>query len=199
MAAQDGGLVDDAIRFRRSVGLRADRDFVASTFGRTSTLPTSSACRCPSKVAEIQERQFDRERRSGHDWARTQPGFAGAWTDQSKDGLIVYLFSTGVSAARAELDRLLPPEVRYEVRGVERSLADLRGLERRIAADIPSLEADGSEVQSIGLAISDNTRRGGVVDGVARARDAIQSAYGDFIEVAWEDPGQADACTGTGG
>lgn len=201
VAAQDGGLVDDAIRFRRSVGLRADRDFVASTFGSDQYaadefgVPLSE-----QEVAEIQERQSRTASAApGHDWARTQPGFAGAWTDQSQDGLIVYLFSTGVSAARAELDRLLPPEVRYEVRGVERSLADLRGLERRIAADIPSLEADGIEVLSIGLAISDNTLRVGVVDGVARARDAIQSAYGDFIEVAWEDPGQADACTGTGG
>jgi len=78
VAAQDGGLVDDAIRFRRSVGLRADRDFVASTFGSDQYaadefgVPLSE-----QEVAEIQERQFDRERRSGSRLGAHAAGLCG--------------------------------------------------------------------------------------------------------------------------
>jgi hypothetical protein len=199
-AAVDSGWVDDAIRFRCSVGLEADRAFVASTFGREGYsadefgVPLSD-----DEVALILERQARTAKaQPGHDWAQRQPGFAGAWTDQTRDGLIVYQFSAEPEVAQAELDRLLPPEVTFEVRLVERDINDLQGLKRSIAADIPMLEGAGIEVTSVGLDIRANTIRVGVAEGVDLARGLIQATHGSFIEVVGEDPGQADTRAGSG-
>lgn len=48
-AAQDSGLVDDAIRFRQSVGLEPIATSCPRHSAETSSLPTSSGCLCPSR------------------------------------------------------------------------------------------------------------------------------------------------------
>lgn len=195
--AVEDGLVDDAIRFRRSVGLEADRAFVESTFAKEGYpddaygVPLSKA-----EVATIDDRQARLGKAtSGHEWAHEQPGYAGSWVDQSKDGLIVYQFSKNVNAAELELDRLLPAGVAYEVRRVDRSLTELRELQARITKDIDTLAKEGIEVLSIGLDISDDTVTVGIAGDAAGKRATVKARYGDFVKVATEDPGQAD-CSG---
>jgi len=196
--AVDDGWVDDAIRFRRSVGLESERGFVASTFTRDGYsaddygVPLSDA-----EVQTLNDRQARLEKANpGHEWAYEQPSFAGSWIDQSRDGLIVYQFSESVGAAEQKLDDLLPAGVKYAVRRVERSLDTLRQLQSRISKDIESLDADGIEVVSVGLDIRDNTVVVGIAGDATGKRAIIKDRYGEPVKVATEDTGHADACNG---
>ena len=197
------GAIDDAIRFRESVGLESGRAFVRSTF--RSDAYSSDDFGVPLSAAEV-DIIHERQRRTalaapGHAWAQARPDFAGAWTDQLRDGLIVYQFTGDVADETLELDRLLPAEVLHEVRSVERTLADLRAIKEAISADIETLLADGIDLTGVGLDISGNVVSVAVSDEVDRARAVLAERFGDAVvvergEAAVADPGRGPLTVG---
>lgn len=183
--AVDKGWIDGAIRFRESVGLESGRPFVRSTFGNDAY--SSDDFSVPLSQEEVDIIR-DRQRRTalatpGHAWANSQKDFAGAWTDQRRDGVIVYQFTGDIADEKVELRRLLPAEVIYEVRSVERSLADLRELKAEIRESIEALQEDGVDITGIGLDTRDNVVSVDVSRDVPRARTILEERFGDAIDV----------------
>ncbi|HXG26511.1 MAG TPA: trypsin-like serine protease [Candidatus Binatia bacterium] len=195
--------IDEAVRFREKLGLRADRAFVAQTF--RSSLFKGHGWGVPLDAAEAGElgRRMKAEKAAAkalRHWAADSAS-AGAYIDQPAGGVITFLTTGDPSRGRRELAPLLPDaatgaKIRFE--RVERSMDDLLALQARIDADLRAGALASLGVVSTAIDARANAVHVGVAADTPEVRDALASRYGLGVVAAFEPPaqgGDADDCT----
>lgn len=197
-ASSEGATVDEAVRFRSTFGLRADDQFVRDTFA--SPLYSSDAYGVPLSEAE-QAELFRRARietaldAGALEFAQAQPGYAGVYLDQQRDGRPVFLYAGGGTASLVDaLAALLPRDARVEVRDAVRTMKELVDLKSRIEADVKGWAQEGITVLRVSIRPSINTVRIGVPNVTDFVETTLKARYGEHVVVYAASPAVADAC-----
>jgi hypothetical protein len=143
--------------FRAEFGFRADPDYVQTTFDNPNyTTDDWSVPLSKTEVADLASRTQVREAiQPALSKADTEPGFAGAYIDQQRSGLPVFLSTDAQSLTKA-ISPLVPDGISVEVRQVERSWDDLQAIKGKLAADDKELASEGVAVISAGIDTSSN-------------------------------------------
>lgn len=198
-AGADGGGVDPqalerAIRFRETSSFRADETFVRETLQHTSKYDAAQFG-IPLDDDEIRELErrlaIQRSLSPAKRAAATLPDTAGFYIDQSAGGRPVFLVAGDPVRHRAALEPLV--DTAFEVRVVERSLAQLTELQERIVNEVENLAGDGITVTAVGVQPSLNQVVVGVADLNQEARAAI-STFGPAAAARAMTEGELDAC-----
>lgn len=192
--------VASAVAFRNKLGLRADRSFVASTFGNSAFsaakwgVPLDSA-----EAADLARRvQIQKDAAGALAAWSAEPASGGAFIDQRARGSPVFLTIGDPAVAKARLGKLLPVGANGRFVRVRHSMAELLEIQDRVNAD-----RRAGVLASLGLQSTSIDARGNVVVvGVAADTDAVRSElvarYGDAVEARLELPaqgGDAGGCT----
>jgi hypothetical protein len=152
--------IAEAIRFRSSVGLRADEAYVR----QLAVDPTASTAvtlygvpLTPDEIAELDKRarNSDLVAETLKTYGRDHPDqWAGTFVDQRGGGMVVIQFTGDLNEHRAALSKLVNPAASWEVRDARWSLADLASKRDLIEADRGWFETiDASYVRSVALPI----------------------------------------------
>ena len=188
--------LDDAIRVREDFGLRSDRSFVREAYANPSKYSDMS-WGTPLSTAEAEDLRGRVQRvhdvRPAVFAAEKRDGFAGVYFDQLRGGVPVFLFSNGLSAAKAEIRNVLDGAGDFEVKRVERSMQDLTTVKRRVAEARDRMYKEGMLVTSVGYDIMDNVVEVGVANKLATAKTLL-SEHGDAVRVVQEGAAVMDAC-----
>lgn len=88
-------------------------------------------------------------------YGEAEPTWAGAYVDR-QTGAIVALFTDDIGRHQLALGRLLHPEAAVVVAEASWTLAELRRLQKSIAADAGWLEEHGHKLLGVGVSISSN-------------------------------------------
>jgi hypothetical protein len=133
--------IADAIRFRTSVGFRADEAYVRQLSGDPSTALGVSLYGVPLTAAEIAE--LDKRARNEDLVAGTLTRYgedhpddwAGTFIDQAGGGMVVIRFTGDLDEHRFALSKVVNPAAHWEVRAASWSVAELESRRRAIEAD----------------------------------------------------------------
>ena len=182
--------------FRTRFGLRADVAYVSSTFGDPAF--RSDAWGAPLTEEENEE-LFQRVRRvhatrPALPVARGLPGYGGAYFDQRRDGMPVFLFTTGLERADERIRQALGSSTDYEIRRVERSLDDLDAIRDSIRSSRPLLADSDIDIVTITYDIRNNIIRLGVKGPVDRAIELLRP-WSSAITVFEMDYPLIDVCS----
>ncbi|HET9853174.1 MAG TPA: trypsin-like serine protease [Candidatus Limnocylindrales bacterium] len=190
--------VDAAVAFREKLGLRADRAFVAQTFGKRGFSSETWGVPLDNPESAELDRRADIQRDLGRAlrrWA-DEKGFAGAYLDQRGRGRPVFLTTADPVKAKGAVARLLPDGANARFLRVRHSMAQLTALQERINEDLRA----GALAQLGVVSTAIDARANAVAIGVMEASDAARAdliaRYGDAVAVIAELPAQGgDACT----
>lgn len=189
--------LDDAMRYRESMGLPSNRAYVERAASDIEHFSTDLVG-IPLTESESEEML----RRARVEYAlgdvgvryRDDPAYAGIYMDQKAGGIGYVLFTGDAEAKRAEVAAAMPFDVPFEMQSVRRSMRDLLALQAAIEKDRPSLTIEIGLV-STGVSDLDNA----VVIGVEHPTDAIEAAlmarYGEGLQFRPDSVSFADACT----
>ncbi len=152
--------IDRAMEFRRASGLRADELWargVASDPASKVGVEAFSIPLLPSEVDTLQRRAriSDEAMPVIETYGEAEPTWAGAYVDR-QTGAIVALFTDDIGRHQSALGRLLHPEAAVVVVEASWTLAELRRLQKSIAADADWLEEHGHKLLGVGVSISSN-------------------------------------------
>ena len=190
--------IDSAAAFRVKLGFRADRAFVAATFGKAAF--SKAKWGVPLDAAESAEvgRRVKLQKEAGRaleTWA-SEPGAAGAYFDHTAKGAPVFLTTRDPAKAKVAVARVMPSGANARFLRVSHSMAELLAVQVRVNADV----AAGVLAPLGVLSTSIDARANAVVVGLAAdsadVRAALATRYGDAVRAAFELPSQGgDACT----
>ncbi|MFV2063512.1 MAG: hypothetical protein ACC726_08355, partial [Chloroflexota bacterium] len=114
--------------------------------------------------------------------------YAGAYLDRKRHGLPVLLFTGDLDSAIEQLRGRFGDDVNFEVRKVERSLADLKATQQAITERLDDLAAAGLDIREVGTSVSANRVEVGAYAGLTAVREAL-AEYGDMVHVFWSEGG----------
>ena len=109
---------------------------------------------------------------------RDRADYAGAYLDNGRYRLPVFLFTGDLDTAVEQLRGPFGDDVRFEVREVERSLAELRAIQRTIDAASDALERQGVTIVEVGVDVPSNQVSVGVLGRVDRASHLLS----DYVD-----------------
>jgi hypothetical protein len=177
--------LEAAVKFRESMALRADEEFVRRTLSDPEAFP-NARYGVPLSEAEAEE-LLERARllastEDAQEWAYKQPNFAGVYVDQARGGVSVFLFTDSINQVREQLVSMIPSG-QVIVEKAQFSLDELYRLKRQVLADVESLGKQGIEVNSVGLSLADNRVLIGVGSDLEEARATIRGEYPEGITI----------------
>jgi hypothetical protein len=195
--AKDTTLYAQAFAFRESHGFLGDPSLVLSTLSDPAY--STEMWGVPLSVDEIAELERRLEVRRAiapaFAMADTLPDSAGQYVDQLRGGMPV-LLTTGTAAnLQQKLNELKLDGLKYDIRQVDWTLAQLTELHGQIVADWSVLRDLGIELQTVGIDVRANSVGVGVAAGVDAAARLVLERYGSHVSV-YEEPIAAggDAC-----
>lgn len=189
-------VLEEALRFRRDFGLNTDVSTVRDLIANPAAYGSWPVALTQAEEGEMDRRlEMEREMDALEAAAEKLPNFAGHWIDQVGGGDIVVAFTADPEAARPALNSLLPPKAVLRLIEVSFSLAELRVLEERIQGDAKQLRADGVAIAHLGVDISENRVKIGVIGFDSAKETDLRARYGDAIRVVPANP-STTACTG---
>jgi hypothetical protein len=185
--------IRDAVHFREDFGLRSDRAYVRNSFGDPAFsdgdwgLPLD-----PDELADLRHRvEIQSALGPAIGYATSQSASGGVYIDQRNHGWPVFLFTGDLDTHTAAIKERLPDWVRFSVRMVARSWADLLGMKDAVEKDGRQLGREGVTIVSLGPDTIGNTLVVGVLADLAHARRVL-ARYGDGIVVELDQPAQLD-------
>lgn len=187
----------ESIRFREAFGLRSDSTFVQGTLRNPAF--SSEAYGVPLSTAEIAE-LFRRARiqvateDDAIPFARTLPGFAGAYLDQHQGGRPVLLFTKPETIERDAIAKLLPDDADLQIGRARRTESELAELKARATAEREEWAAQGIDIVRVGIRPSLNTIRIGVLKLTSDKDEALKTAYGADVVVYETEVAHSDVC-----
>jgi hypothetical protein len=129
----------EAIRFRTSVGLRADLDYIRAVAADPSASSTKySVPLLPAEIVELDSRvaNADAIRDAIKEYADLHPSeFGGLYLDQQNGGAVTTLWTGHLADHVAAVMRRIKPGARVAFRLVTYPLRDLQSLQDRISGD----------------------------------------------------------------
>jgi hypothetical protein len=133
--------IDEAIEWRRLVGLRADAAYVQALQSDDAARARARASGLGFPVTEGEAVEMNRRISTMPQvgevitaYGEGRPDWGGVYADNAR-GVVVASFTSDVEQHRADLARLLHPAARWEVRQVTRPLSALRALADRVTAE----------------------------------------------------------------
>lgn len=188
--------VRNAIAFRESFGLEAGRSFVEGTM--TDPAYSQVPYSIPLSEQELADmgRRLDVQMTMGPavGYAMDQPGYAGVYLDQDRQGRPTFLFTRKDGARDSEIGRRLGDDVAYDVREVDHSLDRLNEVKYEVIEDISRIWDAGVFVVEVGPDVRRNTVQVGVEGLDAKGREYLER-YGPEVAPFEGVTAQADACT----
>jgi hypothetical protein len=175
--------LDNAIRFRASSSLRADRSFVKGTIADRKNYPNLDwgVPLAESEAREIERRvDVSRSSRDAISYAERQPEYAGMMYDKD-DGHPRFWFTAGVGEHRATIKSLLPNGLDFAVERADISMAHIRSLQARITDDATELRRDGIPVTVVGTNVERNSVSVGLAESTDGALLYLRERYGPSV------------------
>jgi hypothetical protein len=195
-AEVDALRLQDELDFRRDFGLNADETYVRQLMANPQAYSHWPVALTRDEIAEM-DRRFAMEEQMTplEDLAERLPNFAGHWIDQPRGGIITVAFTSGADDHRQALLSLVPPGAQLELINVRFSLAELNAVYERIAKASDELRSQGIQIAHLGVDVSENRVKVGVVALDAGAESTLRARYGDAIVTVYANP-TPTACTG---
>jgi hypothetical protein len=173
----------EAIETRDAFGLRSDPDYVAQSLVDPLGFPhlyeglplTAEEHADMVHRLEVQRQLFIPSGR---------PDYAGAYIDQRRGGIPVFLFTEVDDEIEATLQRLMPG-IEFEIHQVGVSLDELTRLKERISSAREELWQEGIELVSVSVHVVANRVEVGVIEATAEARARI-AEFGEPVVVIEE-------------
>jgi hypothetical protein len=151
---------DEAVRFRSTFGLRADKPWVLAAFNDpTATSTEFGVPLFSSEVRDLEGRAANADavlplvRAYGMGYPDR---FAGMYIDQQDAGIVVVLFTGSVAEHEARIRARVHPAARFVVRPARYSLAELEALNERILADREWFLAEGIALGAMEIDVPGN-------------------------------------------
>jgi hypothetical protein len=133
--------VQEAVDWRRLVGLRSDEAYVQALAMDDAARARAKTSGLGFPVTEAEATEINRRISTmpqvGEviaEYGEGLPGWGGIYADNGR-GVVVASFTSDLETHRRNLAHLLHPAARWELRQVERSLSDLQALTDRVNAD----------------------------------------------------------------
>lgn len=124
---------------------------------------------------------------AGEDVVGGRDDYAGAYLDRGRGLLPVFLFTGDLDSAIEQLLDRFGDDARFEVREVERTLAQLEATQQAIVDASEELEAQGVRWVEVGIDVEHNRVDVGVLDHVEKARTLL-AEYGAAIHIVKQAP-----------
>lgn len=180
----------EAIGTRDSFGLRSDPEFVARSLADPATFPylyeglplTAQEHADMVHRLEIQRQLYIPSGR---------PNYAGAYIDQRRGGIPVYLFTEIGDDIEATLERMMPG-IEFEIHRVAASLDELTRLKERISGAREELWQEGIELVSVSVDVVGNRVEVGLLEATDEARARV-AEFGEPVVVIEESVPVLDA------
>jgi len=118
---------------------------------------------------------------AGQKLMATRDDYAGVYL---RDGLPVFLFTGDLDLASEQLLGRFGDDVSFEVREVERSLAELKATQQAITDRLGELAAAGLHIREVGTNVGANRVEVGAYRNLQGTRGAL-AEYGDMVHVFW--------------
>lgn len=130
-------------------------------------------------------------------WAEKDPGWGGAWIDQSAAGAPVFQFTKPSAEHQAALASRLPKVDSFRVEAVAQTYAELTAQQDLVASERVELARQGVHVTGVGVDVRENQLRI-TVDGATDAKEAVLRKRYSFPFVTVDGGvAVADACPAT--
>lgn len=191
--------LEDAMRFRESLSLRADRDYVEDAAIDTRAFPDTSwgVPLSVEEAAEVDRRHaLQSALAPAESYAQAQEGFAGIYMDQRSGGVPVFQFAGTAERHRDPLADLLPVGTAFRLEIVPSSWEQLDSVQEALDQGVENLAAEGISITRTAIVPSLNSIVVGVRDLEAGDAAYLKERYGPPIVVQEESAAVADACTG---
>ena len=189
--------IEEAIRFRTDFALPNSRAFVEGAASNPGLFPntdwgvplTSDEARELARRVAVQLSLDDATR-----YASGEHDYAGAYIDQGRGGLPVFMFTGRLDGHRQALAERAPG-ISFEVGLATRSESDLIRLQEAVESAREELRRGGIEIVLTGIDPRKNQVIVGVPEVSATASATLEARFGDGIKVRQNGQAQADACT----
>ncbi|MBI2776416.1 MAG: hypothetical protein HYX57_03995 [Chloroflexi bacterium] len=185
MSKVDPAQLADAMRFRAEFGIDTSQAGVLSVLGDpTADLRYGTALNA-DEAAEMDRRAAIQDGIGPlSEWVDKHPdSFGGLRFDQKAGGAVVVSIPRGVSIDRDQLASMAPAEAVIVYEQVDYSSAELASTQAKVEGDLDSLEKRGFTIVQIGVDVIANRVVITVADLNEATRVALESEYGDTVEV----------------
>lgn len=177
---------EDAVRFRSEMFLRTDDAYVRASLEDIRAFPDRTEWGVPLTIDEAAEmsRRAKVQEQVGPAavWAmREAADFAGAYIDQKRRGLPIFLFASSDSLSLSGLAGRIPTSVEYEVRVVDRTWSSLLKTQGEIEAERDTFAERGLPFISTAVDTSSNTVVVGLLDASGDAAANIRERFGAAV------------------
>ena len=178
--------VDYAMKVRSSYGLRFDRPYVESVEADPTASRELGIALTADEVETVKASQapvllvlepLTRE-------LEADPTFAGIYLDQGAGGVIDVATTADVSHFAPILARFASSDVRFRVRHVSYTLAELKTLQARVGSDVASWQGQGIQISTVGVDVVNNRLAITVVALTPAAKISIEASYGPRVAVS---------------
>ncbi|HEY5477444.1 MAG TPA: hypothetical protein VIK11_12110 [Tepidiformaceae bacterium] len=178
--------VDYAMKVRSSYGLRFDRAYVESVESDPTASRELGIALTADEVSEVKASHapvllvlepLTRE-------LEADPTFAGLYIDQAAGGVLDIATTADVSHFAPVLARFASNDVRFRVRRVSYTLAELKSLQARVTSDVASWQGQGIQISTVGVDVVNNRLAITVVALTPAAKASIEASYGPRVAVS---------------
>lgn len=189
--------IEEAIRFRTDFALPSSRAFVEAAASNPVLFPnvdwgvplTSDEAKELARRVAVQLSLGEATK-----YASGEHDYAGAYIDQGRGGLPVFMFPGRLDEHRGAL-ATRAPGIEFEVKLATRSEADLLVIQSAVELAREELARGGVEIVLTGIDPRKNQVIVGVPEVNATVSAILESRFGDGIMVRQNGRAQADACT----
>ena len=177
--------VEYAMKRRSSYGLRSDRPYVESIESDPTASRELGIALTADEVETVKASQapvllvLEPLTRA----LEADPTFAGLYLDQSAGGVLDIATTADVSHFGPILARFASDDVRFRVRHVSYTLAELQTLQVRVTGDFASWQRQGVQIVGVWVDVKNNRLAISVVALTPSAKALIEAAYGPRVAV----------------
>jgi hypothetical protein len=178
--------VDYAMKVRSSYGLRFDRPYVESIESDPTASRELGIALTADEVETVKASQapvllvlepLTRE-------LEADPSFGGLYLDQAAGGVLDVATTADVSHFAPILARSASNDVRFRVRHVSYTLAELKSLQDRVTSDFASWQGQGIQIAGVAVDVVNNRLAITVVALTPAAKASMEAAYGPRVAVS---------------
>src|ERR1035437_5569417 len=178
--------VDYAMKVRSSYGLRIDRPYVESIEADPTASRELGIALTADEVETVKASQapvllvLEPLTRA----LEADPTFAGIYLDQAAGGVLDIATTADVSHFAPILARFASNDVRFRVRQVSYTLAELKSLQARVTSDVASWQGQGIQISTVFVDVVNNRLAITVVALTPAAKASIEASYGPRAAVS---------------
>jgi hypothetical protein len=185
-----------AKEFRASFGLTTDESVITSAEANSALSRKYGVALTATEAAQIDGRvDMSQKLDPLEKQLRLNPDYVDLYIDQAAGGIIDVATTGDPADLASSLARYGPKGARFRSHHVDYSMAYLTALQQQVEADLLGSPAQGTEIASIGVDVTTNRLKIGVVAPTPATMSYLSDRYGPAIEVASEQPPLPAKCT----